>query len=59
LWDVLTGFSGDAGTFQIFAMVLRDYVSTTWCERIEETFRQSFIPGRRFDKPGITIYGYI
>ncbi|HEY7078561.1 MAG TPA: hypothetical protein VH500_02600 [Nitrososphaeraceae archaeon] len=55
LWGVLTGFSGDAGAFQIFAMTLHDYVRTTRRERIEETFRQPFIPGRHFDEPGPTI----
>jgi hypothetical protein len=54
LWGVLTGFSGDAGAFQIFAMTLRDYVRPTRRERIEETIRQP-TPGRRFDEPGITI----
>ena len=40
---VLTGFSGDAGAFQIFAMTLRDHVRTTRRERIEETFSHLFL----------------
>jgi hypothetical protein len=36
-------------------MTLRDHVRTTRRERIEETFKQPFIPGRRFDEPEITI----
>jgi 20S proteasome alpha/beta subunit len=52
---VLTAFAGDAGAFQVFAMNLRNYVSTTRRERIEEMFRQPFIPGRHFDESSPTI----
>jgi len=55
LAGVLTAFGGDLGAFQVFAMMIRDYVSTARRERIEELFRQPFIPGRRFDGSGPTI----
>lgn len=55
LAGVLTAFAGDLGAFQVFAMKIRDYVSTARRERIEELFRQPFIPGRHFDESGPTI----
>jgi 20S proteasome alpha/beta subunit len=55
LRGVLTAFSGDAGAFQVFAMNMRNYVDTSRRERIEETFRQPFIPGRHFDEPNPSV----
>lgn len=55
LRGVLTAFSGDVGAFQVFAMNLRNYVRTSRRERIEETFRQPFIPGRYFDEPSPSV----
>jgi 20S proteasome alpha/beta subunit len=52
---VLTAFSGDVGAFQVFAMNLRNYVRTSRRDRIEETFRQPFIPGRHFDESGPSV----